>query len=254
MHPRIISSSVIPISIAKLTKNRASTLTIKICLLAFSLTLLGGCTIPLSKKTILVIGDDHAAGANGWVFHFQQLRKGGPMVNAAVAGATTAFPSPSQPSLNTLDQLIPYLRRGFAEMGSIDEIIIQLGTNDCQERYQSGDVERSVKFRELIANTKNFFQERGQSVPKIVLLSPPTIADKAKGPQLEGATSADFENGHSCVQAIAKDLEMLAAKEGFCYLDLTQNEQLAAYLSEDGVTYQAEGLKLMAQLLKGDCY
>lgn len=216
-----------------------------ITLLIISLAFIG-CNPPLSKRNLLIIGDDHAAGNAGWVFHFQQLRKSGPYVNTAVIGATTAFPSPSEPTLNTLDQLIPYLRKGFAEMGAIDEVIIQLGTNDCQTQYQSSDVERSVKFRELIDQVQAFFGERGQPEPRIVLISPPLMAN-------EVANEA-FKNANPCLKAIATDLALLAQKRGFCYLDLSTNQQLPNYLNEDGVSYQAEGLKLMTTLLKSACY
>lgn len=208
--------------------------------------LLTGCKLPLNKRKIVVLGDDHAAAKNGWVYYFQRLRSGGPMLNAAVAGATTAFPSPSQPALNTLDQLVPYLRKGFAEMGAIDEVIIQLGTNDCKAQYQAGDVERSVKFRELIGGIKSFFAERGQPAPRIVILSPPVFADEV--------AISDFENSKQCLRELVTDTKQFAQKEGICFVDISENKQLLNHLNPDGVHFSSRGLELMAELLKKGCY
>jgi hypothetical protein len=77
-------------------------------LVLFSLT---ACSTPLSKKHLLVIGDSNAVG-KGWVDQMQQLRGGGPLVNTALSGNTIGFNYGSDLSMNALENLTSYLRKG----------------------------------------------------------------------------------------------------------------------------------------------
>jgi hypothetical protein len=209
--------------------------------------LLVGCTPGVSKLHILVIGDDYAADKSGWVYYFQQLRSGGPIVNLAVKGSTIGFPSPKRPELNTLNNLVPYLRKGFAEMGAIDEVIIQLGTNDCRTNYQALNVERDVNLREVIDGIAAFFVERGQEVPRILLVSPPPLADNDQ----QGDA---FENSGSCIAELSNSLRRLADREGLCYVDLGRVKELGSYQNKNGITYQSRGAELMAKAILDYCF
>lgn len=209
--------------------------------------LLVGCTPSLSKKHVLVIGDDYAADKSGWVYSFQNIRKGGPLVNLAVAGSTVGFPRPRQRSLNTLNNLVPYLREGFAEMGAIDEVIIQLGTNDCRTVYQARNDERDANFKKLVDEVRSFFVDRGQEVPRIVLLTPPPLAD-------DGRLGSDFENSSSCIQELSDTLQRLADREGICFVDLRRVAELTTYQNEAGIGYQARGAELMARAVLKYCF
>lgn len=208
---------------------------------------LTGCNPPLNKRHVLIIGDDYAVGKGSWVEAFQRLRKGGPLLNTAVTGATTAFPSPLEPALNTSDQLVPNLRRGFAEMGAIDEIIVQLGLNDCQSKYQAGNIEQAVSFRKLIDEIKVFFDARGQDAPRIVLVTPPPLAD-------DGQIVEKFKGGASCIAEITENVRDFAAKEGLCFVDLSKNTQLPSFRASDGYSYSPKGLELMAIDIMQGCY
>ncbi|PHI20830.1 hypothetical protein CEQ90_05560 [Lewinellaceae bacterium SD302] len=205
------------------------------------------CNPPVNKRHILIIGDDYAAGRDGWVQAFQRIRKGGPLLNTAVMGATTAFPNPSSPQTNSLDQLVPNLRRGFAEMGAVDEVIVQLGLNDCQKRYQAGSVEQSVSFRELIAEIDSFFLKRGQDAPRIVLVSPPPLA-------ADETLDATFAGGADCVARITANVQQLANSRDLCFVDLSANPLLETYRNANGYTYTQEGLEIMARSILKNCY
>jgi len=66
-------------------------------------------------------------------------------------------------------------------MGSIDEILISLGTNDCKAEYAERRSEPSEHLATLLTRTKAFFSERGQDVPRIVLLTPPAAGGRVSG-------------------------------------------------------------------------
>ncbi len=218
-------------------------------LLLLSLLLgLSSCQTPLAKRNILIIGDSNGEDAKGWVFQFQQLRKGGPVVNTAVGGNTIGFDGMGSARLNTIQQLTSYLRRGYAEMGGIDEIIIGLGTNDCKQQYRGLDAERHVNYRRLLKEITDFFEERGQDIPRIVLLSPPPAGE-------DGVLSEEFQGAAACVAELTIFLQELAESAGYCYVNLLEKpgSKLLEH-SPDGIHFQASGHELIARQLLKKCY
>ncbi len=217
-------------------------------LLWLLLGLLTTCGQPLKKRQLLVIGDSNGAADKGWVFQLQQLRKGGPLVNTAISGNTVGFDGMNNKQLNTIEQLSQYLRRGYAEMGGIDEIIIGLGTNDCKQQYNSLSIERHTYFRRLCDEINTFFKERGQDLPRIVLLSPPPAAADAQ-------LHEEFQGAATCIAELTNFLEQLAAEKGYCFVNLLEKpgEALLEY-SEDGIHFNPTGYELIARQLLRKCY
>lgn len=195
-----------------------------------------------------MIGDSNGAAEKGWVFQFQQLRKGGPLVNTSVSGNTVGFDGMGSSNLNSLDQLVVYLRRGYAELGAIDEIIIALGTNDCKSEYRDATANRHVNFRKLLDETRNFFKDRGQDIPRIVIMSPPPIA-------ADLPANSEFKNGATCVEELAIFLGDLAAEYGYCYTNLISRRGTELLKnSKDGVHFDAIGYEKIARQLITECY
>lgn len=216
--------------------------------LLFAFLLLTQCQTALKKRNILVIGDSNGADAKGWVFQFQQLRKGGPVVNTAIGGNTVGFDGMGSNKLNTIEQLSTYLRRAYAEMGGIDEVIIGLGTNDCKQQYIGLDAERHVNYRRLLDELILFFQDRGQEVPRIVLLSPPAAGDNK-------IVSEEFQGVASCVAEMAIFLQELAETKGYCYVNLLEKPGASLLQhSSDGIHFNATGHELIARQLLKKCY
>lgn len=212
------------------------------------LGLLSACSQPLKKRQVLVIGDSNGAADKGWVFQFQQLRKGGPLVNTAVSGNTIGFDGMGSDQLNTISQLSRYLRRGYAEMGGIHEIIISLGTNDCKKQYEGLNAERHVNYRRLLTEINTFFTARGQSLPRIVLLSPPPAAEDAQ-------LNEEFHGAAACISELADFLAELAAEKGYCYVNLLEKPGASLLnFSEDGIHFNANGYELIARQLIKKCY
>lgn len=210
-------------------------------------TLLTACKPSASKRSILVIGDSNAVG-EGWVYAFQELRGGGPLVNTAIGGNTVGFDGQNTIRRNTLEQLTSYLRRGYAEMGAIDEIIIGLGTNDCKAEYADRRAEGRANLDKLLERTKAFFSERGQPLPRIVLLTPPPAGADA-------VVSDEFRGVKACLADLSDHIRAVAAREDLCLVDL-QRQPGDAILndSRDGIHFGAEGYRAIAGAVLGGCY
>lgn len=195
----------------------------------------------------MVIGDSNGAD-RGWVYQLQQLRGGGPLVNTAVSGNTIGFDGEGKLRLNTLENLTPYLRKGYAEMGQIDEVLIALGTNDCKTEFGDRHDQIAQNLDTLIRRTRTFFADRGQETPRIVLLTPPPAGADEEVIEI-------FQGVQACTAQLSEEIKELAAREGFCVVDL-QREPGAAVLeySDDGIHFNATGYELIARSVIKSCY
>ena len=215
-----------------------------LCLL---FALLFACNPPVSKKHILVIGDSNGVG-EGWVFAFQELRGGGPLVNTAIGGNTLGFNGQNTLRRNTIEQLTGYLRKGYAEMGEIDEILIALGTNDCKAEYGDRRVEVTKNLEKVLTRTKAFFEERGQEVPRIVLMTPPAAGG-------DEVVSAEFQGVKACLADLAEEIRKVATREGYCLVDWQQTPGEAVLTtSRDGIHFSAPGYQMLGQAVLEACY
>ena len=209
---------------------------------------LDGCRTPLSRRNVLVIGDSNGAAADGWVYQLQQLRSRGPMVNTAISGNTFGFTDNGNRDRNTLENLTSYLRRGYAEMGGIDEIIIGLGTNDCKDKFSDREAEITTNLETLLRRTRQFFDERGQEFPRIVLLTPPPVGTDDK-------VSEEFQGARECTARLSERLREIATTEGYCLTDWQQRpgDEVLRY-SEDGIHFDRTGYEALARQIVRSCY
>ena len=221
---------------------------IRILIVALAVLVLNGCQTPFAKRNLLVIGDSNAAVADGWVFQLQRIRNQGPMVNTALSGNTFGFTDNGDRDRNTLENLTSYLRRGYAEMGGIDEIMIGLGTNDCKAKFDDRQEEIATNLETMITRMQRFFDERGQDFPRIVLLTPPPVAE-------DGTVIEEFAGARECTAAVSAELRAIATREGFCLVDWQErpgDEILTR--SEDGIHFNREGYQVLARQIVRSCY
>lgn len=206
---------------------------------------LSTCTTGFQSKNILVIGDSNGE-REGWVYQLQQVRGGGPLVNTSLSGNTIGFDYGSDQSMNTLANLKTYLRKGYAEMGGIDEILIALGTNDCKSRFSDDHAKIREHLTTLLDRSEAFFTDRGQSVPRIVLLTPPPMDD---------SKVEEFAGGEACIASLGAIIREMAAERSLCLVDLQQKPgpKLLQY-SRDGIHFNAEGYKAWAKAIVESCY
>lgn len=206
------------------------------------------CTTPLQKRNILVIGDSNGAAREGWVVQLQDIRGGGPLVNTSLSGNTLGFTDDGNMQRNTLENLTPYLRQGYAEMGGVDEILIALGTNDCKQKFSDRHEQIIVQLDTLLSRTSAFFSDRGQDMPRIVLLTPPPAGADA-------VVSEEFQGVKACTAAYSDALRTLAAQRGYCLVDLQQQpgDEVLSY-SSDGIHFDVRGYRMLAQEVVTRCY
>ena len=213
------------------------------------LVLLGllGCSTPFRKRSVLVIGDSNGAAPDGWVTQLQDLRGDGPLVNTSLSGNTLGF-NDGGFERNTLENLSPYLRRGYAEMGGIDEILIGLGTNDCKQKFSDRHPEIIAHLETLLTRTSAFFAERGQEMPRIVLLTPPPAGDNRQ-------VSEEFQGVKQCTAELSAQVRELAAREGYCLVDLQDKpgDEVLQY-SRDGIHFNPRGYRTLARRIVSSCY
>lgn len=213
--------------------------------LFLSLFLLTSCTTGFQKRNILVLGDSNGE-REGWVFHLQKIRGGGPLVNTSLSGNTYGFNYDGQRDRNTLENLTTYLRRGYAEMGGIDEVLIALGTNDCKARFRDDHDKIKDHMMTLIDRTRAFFTDRGQDVPRFVLLTPPPMDD---------GRIEEFAGGESCIAALSAAIRTYAAEQNICLVDLQQKPgQELLEQSRDGIHFNAAGYQQWAEAIVAECY
>lgn len=211
------------------------------------LVVFAGCSAPLGKKHLLVIGDSNAVG-KGWVDQLQQLRRGGPLVNTAISGNTIGFNYGGEMSKNTLENLTSYLRRGYAEMGQIDGVIVALGTNDCKAQFNGQHGNIITNLTTLTKRTQDFFADRGQELPRIVLVSPPPMAG-------DEVVIDEFSGGAECVAELTPQIKDLADREGFCFVNLLDRPGASLLAnSEDGIHFDLAGDKAIAEAVLRACY
>lgn len=206
------------------------------------------CKQPLNKRSLLVIGDSNGAAERGWVYQLQQLRGGGPLVNTSLSGNTIGFTDNGRAERNTLENLTSYLRNGYAEMGAIDEILIGLGTNDCKQQFSDRHGEIAANLETMLTRIKGFFTERGQELPRIVLLTPPPVGTDDK-------INEEFQGAKQCTADYIAQLRAIAGREGYCLVDLQQTpgDKVLQY-SRDGIHFDEQGYKMLARAVVGGCY
>lgn len=204
------------------------------------------CATAVSKRQLFVLGDSNGA-REGWVYHLQEARGGGPLVNTSLSGNTIGFNYAGDLSKNTLENLTSYLRKGYAEMGAIDDILISLGTNDCKGEFADRHEEIEGKLNTLLDNINAFFNDRGQKIPRIVLVTPPPL-DGAK-------SNENFSKATPCVEAVAASYRKVAAARGYCLVDTHASPgQKALEYSKDGVHFGPDGYALFAEAILASCY
>ncbi len=215
--------------------------------LLFLALLLTTCSLPLNKKRLLVLGDSNGE-RQGWVYHLQQQRGGGPLVNTSLSGNTVGFDyDGSKLKLSTLENLTGYLRKGYAEMGAIDEVLIALGTNDCKVGFAEEHDRIGANLDTLLDRSTAFFRERGQEVPRFVLLSPPPLDDADVVAQFAGATA--------CVRSVTEAYRRIAARRGLCFVDLQADPGPSVLqYSEDGIHFGPAGYEQLAAAVIRQCY
>lgn len=155
------------------------------------------------------------------------------VIEEGVCGRTTAFPDPYEPGRCGLDDI-----RADVELnGSVDILIVMLGTNDCKNYFSlsSGQITEGLK--------KVLDQALSASCPpgKLLVIAPAPLDEAV----LSHAFGAEFD-AHSIEvsRMLAAEYEALATEYGADFLDASK---VVSVSKADGVHLDAEGHEKLAQ-------
>ncbi len=161
------------------------------------------------------------------------------VIEEGVNGRTTVFEDPARGDKNGLEHLAT-IRKAHMP---IDILIIMLGTNDLQDRFQmSADAIGLAMGRFLFAATQPTDDVEGRA-PKVLLMAPPPLGDFT-GKEYAGL----FSNAHGSAQSklLAGVYEQLAQKYGVAFFDTGSVVTVSAV---DAVHLEAEPQKGLAKAI-----
>ncbi|HZK09752.1 MAG TPA: GDSL-type esterase/lipase family protein, partial [Clostridia bacterium] len=204
-----------------------------------------------NKKTVVIFGDSNTYGYNPetegrypesyrYPYVLQELLgKEWEVISQGLNGRTSVFEDPLDEGLSGITYISPCLKTDKP----IDKLIIMLGTNDSQERFNVGAVhiaEGIVNLAEKAAQTPCWRKD-----PDILILCPPPIKDNYR------ELKFGLEMGEACdvkTAQLAYFLETMAIEGRFSFLDagLVPGVEMHPL---DGMHLTAESHVALAQFL-----
>jgi lysophospholipase L1-like esterase/pimeloyl-ACP methyl ester carboxylesterase len=193
--------------------------------------------------TILAIGDSNGAAADGWVAQLRALRFRDLVINTSVAGNTIGFDNLDNPRLNTLRNIGAIVAQTPPSAGSVDQIIILLGTNDSKAVFANREEEVVQNLDRLLRTIRESPQLRSHP-PRLLVVSPPPMGPAER-------LEAKYQGGPTRVERLAARLGDVARRNGADYLDIhTPLLGLWPSLTADGVHLFPAGQKLVAEMIQ----
>lgn len=190
---------------------------------------------------ILAIGDSHGQNERGWVNQLKELRPQDSIYNLAISGATIGFQNLGRDTLNTLQNISGYLERGEKALGTIDYLVVLLGTNDNKAVFDSVKKEVPIKLEALIGEIKDYPFDGDQ--PRIILATPPPIAPDS---QLE----EKYTGASGRLKELLPYYQQFASKYDLAYVDVySVLEAGFPNLNEDGIHLTPQGYKIIAEMI-----
>lgn len=203
------------------------------------------CSFSFSQnsKNILAIGDSNGAFDYGWVNQLKKLLPNDKIFNTSRSGNTIGFDNLGRSELNTLKNLENYLESSIDSLGSIDYVVIMLGTNDAKYIFKERQDEVLANMQVLIARIKNH-PFKYDSKPKIIILSPPPYGSNK-------ILAEKYQGGEKRVKRITRKYKKLA-KTNNCYFINVHKALKPAFKehSHDGVHLDEEGQITIATLVQ----
>ena len=179
------------------------------------------------------------SGEERWTGLLQKkLGEGFRICEEGVVGRTTAFDDPMRPGMNGLKEL-PSVLKGY---GTVDLLILMLGTNDTKERFASSAECISIGMERLIAKAKSV-ECWTNGKPNILLIAPPHILDGLYDGPFGGSM------GTGCPQKsreLANFYQAVAQRRGCAFLDA---EGVAEFNRTDCMHLTRKGHAALAQKL-----
>ena len=193
----------------------------------------------IPSKSILVLGDSNGAFEHGWANQLKKLRPVDFIENTSVSGNTIGFNNLNRQSLNTLENIDSYVDRCYKNKGSVDNVVILLGTNDCKTVFDNQLKEVPKNLEILI----DHIREKTKGEPKILVVTPPPCASVSLLPER-------YEGAIDRIKFLKKEFEKVAKKTGVEFIDIhTPLEMAFESLTKDGIHLSEEGQIIIAKMI-----
>jgi len=195
-----------------------------------------------NHKFILAIGDSHGAWETGWVNQLRKLRPNDSIMNVTISGNTIGFDNLGRTSLNELKNIQQHLTDADSVEKDIDYIIVLLGTNDCKAVFDSLQRQVSENLDRLLQTISSFHYHQS-SLPKILLATPPPMAQDEK-------LEPKYYGGKKRLEKLLPIYKSLSEKYQCKFIN-TYDSLLADFesLNQDGIHLKEEGYRRIAVMI-----
>jgi lysophospholipase L1-like esterase len=162
------------------------------------------------------------------------------VVEEGLGSRTTDLDYDRKPGRNGKTYLIPCV----ASHTPVDIVTIMLGTNDLKMEYSRTADEIAAAIKGLVDDVRNYGTSKGGQAPKIILISPILIDDKA--PRF-----TEFYSGYYDNRSMQESLQLAAAiktvaEDNDC---LFLNAADVARSGEDGIHFSQDSNEPLARLI-----
>lgn len=195
-------------------------------------------------QVIVTIGDSNGASETGWVTQLQSLRPDDHILNFSVSGNTIGFDNLDNPNLNTLRHINSYLENAVAQSAglSIDEILINLGTNDSKAIFDTRSHQVPINLFYLIDKIQQFPFDQ-IIPPRITIITPPPY-----GP--DSVMLEKYHGGAERVESLVSSFKQITTASGIGFIDIHAllNDDYPS-LAPDGIHMTVEGQRRIAMAI-----
>jgi lysophospholipase L1-like esterase len=199
-------------------------------------------------KRILCFGDSNTIAdamkpEDKWPAVFQSLVKDTETINAGVDGRAIGQQSGAGNGLESIDDTL-------TKAGKLDQVIIMLGTNDCQGRlWKDGGGAKGVMQRlQKLVTRIELYQPDGAAAPGITICLPPPAGSKI----LDRWDNPDMYQGlNDRVQELIPYYRQAALADEARYVDLFHPLKpiIDTICTPDGVHFLAPGYRKIGELI-----
>lgn len=205
-----------------------------------------------TKKRIICFGDSLTWGfdpANRvrfdedtrWPQGMQKvLGDGYAVIEEGQNGRTIATDDPAEGEKNGLNYIGPCMESHTP----FDILIIMLGCNDCKRKFAYSAMDIAGEMQIMLEKVQSYNRFRCKDSFKVLLVSPPYIADSIRDSWL--GDSFGYESSVKVSRELAAWYKTLAEMYGCEYLDAAQHVQAS---DADGVHLDAENQKKLGEVM-----
>jgi lysophospholipase L1-like esterase len=195
-----------------------------------------------NSENIVVLGDSNGALDYGWVNQLKKMLPNDKIFNTSRSGNTIGFDNLGRTQLNTLKNIDHYLKAAQDSLGSINYVLIMLGTNDAKYIFKDKQDEVVSNMKLLITRINNY-DFNFKTKPHIIIMSPPPYGS-------DKILEKKYQGGSKRVKRITKDFNKLAKTYNCSFVNVYKAlKPVFNDYSKDGVHLEEEGQKDIATLV-----